>query len=60
MQLFRAALPGEIQKVIPQHNQTTMTLDDMYRIATTTQRGQGQNDQTHHCGERGHQQPQQV
>jgi hypothetical protein len=38
MQLFGAALLGDICKVVTQHNQNTMTLDDMYKIATTTQR----------------------
>jgi len=38
MQLFQAALPGDICKVVAQHNQNTMTLDNMYQIATTTQR----------------------
>jgi hypothetical protein len=38
MQLFQVALPREIQKVVAQHDQTTMTLDDMYWIMTTTQR----------------------
>jgi hypothetical protein len=38
MQLFQVALPREIQKVVAQHDQTTMTLDNMYWIMTTTQR----------------------
>ena len=37
MQLFWAALPGEIWKVVTQHDQTTMPLNDMYQNATTTQ-----------------------
>jgi hypothetical protein len=41
MQLFWAALPGDIGKVVAQHDQNTMTLDDMYQIATTTQREAG-------------------
>jgi hypothetical protein len=41
MQLLRAALPGDIHKVIAQHDPNTMTLDDMYQIATTTQRETG-------------------
>jgi hypothetical protein len=38
---FWAALPGNICKVVAQHDQNTMTLDDMYQIATTTQREAG-------------------
>jgi hypothetical protein len=38
MQLFWAALPGGIGKVLAQHDQNTMTLDDMYQTATTTKR----------------------
>ena len=38
MQLFRAALTPELRKVIAQRNPNTMTLDDMYQIATDTQR----------------------
>jgi hypothetical protein len=30
MQLFWAALPGDICKVMAQHDHNTMTLDDMY------------------------------
>jgi hypothetical protein len=37
MQLFQVDLPREIQKVVAQHDQTTMTLDVMYWIMTTTQ-----------------------
>jgi len=37
MQLFRAALPGDIRKVVAQHNQNTITLDDMYQVATNKQ-----------------------
>jgi len=36
MQLFRASLPGDLRKA--QHDQTTITLDDMYQVATDTQR----------------------
>jgi len=38
MQLFRAALTPELRKVVAQRNPNTMTLDDMYQIATDTQR----------------------
>jgi hypothetical protein len=38
MQLFRAALPAELRKVVAQRNPNTLTLDDMYQIATDTQR----------------------
>jgi hypothetical protein len=38
MQLFQAALPGDIRKVVTQHDQNSITLDDMYQVATTTQR----------------------
>jgi hypothetical protein len=38
MQLFRAALPGYLRKAVTQHNQNTITLDDMYQVATDTQR----------------------
>ena len=38
MQLFRAALTPELRKVMAQRNPNTMTLDDMYQIATDTQR----------------------
>jgi hypothetical protein len=38
MQLFRAALPAKLQKVVAQRNPNTLTLDDMYQIATDTQR----------------------
>ncbi len=41
MHLFWAALPGDIHKVVTQHVQNTMTLDNMYQIATTTQREAG-------------------
>jgi hypothetical protein len=41
MQLFRAALTPELQKVVAQRNPNTMTLDDMYQIATDTQREAG-------------------
>jgi hypothetical protein len=41
MQLFRAALTPELRKVVAQRNPNTMTLDDMYQIATDTQREAG-------------------
>ncbi len=41
MQLFRAALTPELRKVVAQRNPNTMTLDDMYQIATNTQREAG-------------------
>jgi hypothetical protein len=41
MLLFRAALPGDIRKVVAQHDQNSITLDDMYQVATTTQREAG-------------------
>jgi hypothetical protein len=41
MQLFRAALTPELRKVVAQRNPNTMTLDDMYQIATDTQRKAG-------------------
>jgi hypothetical protein len=41
MQLFRAALTPELRKVVTQRNPNTMTLDDMYQIATDTQREAG-------------------
>jgi len=37
MQLFWAALPGDLQKAVTQHNQNTITLDNMYQVATDTQ-----------------------
>jgi hypothetical protein len=37
MQLFRAALLADLQKVKTQRNPNTLTLDDMYQIATDTQ-----------------------
>ncbi len=37
MQLFWAALPGDIRKVVAQHDQNMITLDDMYQVATNTQ-----------------------
>ncbi len=39
MQLFRASLPGDLRKA--QHDQTMITLDDMYQVATDTQRESG-------------------
>jgi hypothetical protein len=41
MQLFRASLPGDLRKAVAQHDQTTMMLDDMYQVATNTQRESG-------------------
>jgi hypothetical protein len=41
MQLFRASLPGDLRKAVAQHDQTTITLDDMYQVATDTQRESG-------------------
>jgi hypothetical protein len=41
MQLFRAALTPELRKVVAQRNPNTMTLDNMYQIATDTQREAG-------------------
>ncbi len=41
MQLFRAALPGDILKVVAQHDQNMITLDDMYQVATNSQREAG-------------------
>jgi hypothetical protein len=41
MQLFRAALPADLRKVVAQRNPNTLTLDDMYQIATDTQREAG-------------------
>jgi hypothetical protein len=35
---FQAALPGDIRKVMAQHDQNPITLEDMYQVATTTQR----------------------
>ncbi len=41
MQLFRASLLGDLRKAVAQHDQTTITLDDMYQVATDTQRESG-------------------
>jgi hypothetical protein len=41
MQLFRASLPGDLRKAVAQHDQTTIMLDDMYQVATDTQRESG-------------------
>jgi hypothetical protein len=41
MQLFRASLPGYLRKAMAQHDQNTITLDDMYQVATDTQRESG-------------------
>jgi hypothetical protein len=34
MQLFMASLPGDLRKAVAQHDKTTITLDDMYQVAT--------------------------
>jgi gas vesicle protein len=41
IKLFRAALPGDIREVVAQHNQNTITLYNMYQVATDTQRKAG-------------------
>jgi hypothetical protein len=41
MQLFRSSLPGDLRKAVAQHDQNTITLDDMYQVATDTQRESG-------------------
>jgi hypothetical protein len=41
MQLFRADLPADLRIVVAQRNPNTLTLDDMYHIATDTQRESG-------------------
>jgi len=41
MQLFRATPPRDLQKAVAQHNQNTITLDNMYQVATDTQRESG-------------------
>ncbi len=41
MQLFRASSPGDLRKAMAQYDQTTITLDDMYQVATDTQRESG-------------------
>jgi hypothetical protein len=41
MQLFRDSLPQDLRKAVAQHDATTMTLDDMYQVATDTQRESG-------------------
>jgi len=41
MQLFRASSPGDLRKDMAQYDQTTITLDDMYQVATDTQRESG-------------------
>jgi hypothetical protein len=41
MQLFRASLPGDLRKALAQHDQTTITLDNMSQVATDTQRESG-------------------
>ncbi len=46
MQLFRAALPANLRKVVAQRNPNTLTLDEMYQIAMDTEgiRPQDQKD----------------
>jgi len=34
MQLFMASLPEDLRKAVAQHDKTTITLDDMYQVAT--------------------------
>jgi hypothetical protein len=46
MQLFRAALTGDLQKTVAQRNPNTMTLDEMYQITTDTQREFGSTKKT--------------
>jgi len=41
MQLFRAALPRDLRKIVAQRYPNTLTLDEMYQIATDTQRESG-------------------
>ena len=41
MKLFRASQPGDLRKTMAQHDQTKITLDDMYPVATNTQRESG-------------------
>jgi hypothetical protein len=41
MQLFRASLPGDQRKAVAQHDQNTITLDDMYQVETDTHRESG-------------------
>jgi hypothetical protein len=41
MQLFKASLPGDLRKVVAQHDLNTITLDEMYQVATDTQRESG-------------------
>ncbi len=41
MQLFRASLSGDLRKAVAQHIKTTITLDDMYQVATDAQRESG-------------------
>ncbi len=41
MQLFRAAIPANLQKVVAQRNPNTLTLNDIYQIATDNQRKAG-------------------
>ncbi len=47
MQLFWAALQGDLQKIVAQKNPNTLTLDEMYQIVTDTQReSRGKNSKT--------------
>ncbi len=41
MQLFRTSLPGDLRKAMAQHDQAMIRLDDMYQVATDTQRESG-------------------
>jgi hypothetical protein len=41
MQLFQAALTPDLRKAVAQHNQNTITLEDMNQVATDTQREAG-------------------
>ena len=34
-------MPGDLRKAVAQHDQTTITLDDMYQVATDNQRESG-------------------
>jgi len=51
MQLFRAALPGYLRKAVTQHNQNTITLDDMYQVES--KRIRNQSDSTSDSCQRG-------
>ncbi len=41
MQFFWATLPRDLRKAVAQHNQNTITLDDMFQVLTDTQRESG-------------------